>query len=135
MRKRLSPGQQAQTTLGQRGTIQTAIGYSSFPWNTHPNDQRIRVVPTGPFDRAWAGVQKNNLISRVGTKRTSMIGPQPVYLQQLAASTQTIQRSNLASTAYGLGPASLTAVQQQYAQSGQLQSLKSMILGRLRGRR
>lgn len=135
-RKLLTPGQQAAELVKARGTIQSPFGYTSFPWNTHPDDRFRRVYADGPFDRAWEGVQKINEMSKVGTARASFYNPNiPVFNFETKAQYTSIQKNNLASRSFGGGPASIAAQEQEYAQSGQPPSFMGMVLSRLRGSR
>ena len=133
-RRLRTPGQQAQTLIRDRGTIQSPIGYSQFPWNIHPVDRYRRVMPDGPFDRAWEGVQKINLISSVGMRRASFYNPNiPVFNFELKEQYPRIQSNNQASHSFGAGPGSIAAQEQQYQQSGVAPSFMQMVLSRLRG--
>jgi hypothetical protein len=136
MFSRASGGQQARLAARQRGVIQTGTGYTSFPWNTHPDDQRVRVFADGPFDRAWEGVQKVNLITSVGVLRAARYDPNsPVFNFETKQQTPRVQQNNWAAFSFGGGPASIAAQEQAYQESGQSQSFLSMVLGRLRGGR
>lgn len=133
----MSPGQQARYAAQARGIIQTRRGYTSFPWQTHPNDQFVRVFPDGPYSLKWTGVQKINLMSSVGTLRAARYGTQPVYLQQKRTQFSRIQYNNTAGGSFvGTGPAAQQWAQDEYTQSGTIQSFTQLVLGRLRyGRR
>jgi len=129
-----TPAQQARIAAQQRGDIQTKQGYTSFPWDTHPNDRYVRVFPDGPYDQQWAGIQKNNLISQVGTQRASTYGDEPMYLQEVRQHSGTVQSVNWAAYSAGAGPARIAAQQAAYAQQqAQPPSLLSTFMARLRG--
>lgn len=127
-----SPTRQAQVLVRDRGTIQSPFGYGVFPWNTHPNDTYRRVFPDGPFDRAWEGVQKINLISSVGMLRASIYDPNvPVFNFEDKSQLPRIERVH--GFTFGGGPASIAAQEQEYQQTGQAPSFLRMVIGRLRG--
>lgn len=131
-RQPLNGGQQAALAAQERGIVQTAVGYRQFPWNIHPDDAYVRVFPDGPYDRQWAGIQKINLISSVGTQRASVYGDEPVYIQQLRQYSGTVQAVNQAAYSQGAGPAVLAAQEQAMAQSSNPPPLWTSILARLR---
>lgn len=134
-RRRMTGGQQAQVLIRDRGTIQSPIGYTSFPWAIHPNDRYRRVFPDGPFDRAWEGVQKVNLMSSVGTARASFYNPDiPVFNFETKAQYGRIQSNNQASHSFGAGPASIAAQEQEFQQTGIPPSFLRMVMARLSGR-
>lgn len=136
MRKKLTGGQLAALAAQQRGIVQTPQGYTSFPWNTHPNDRYFRVFPTGPFTQAWQGVQKINLITSVGTKRSSVYNPNtPVFLRERLTQVSHIQQNNQAANSWGGGPAAIKAQEDYLQQTGQVQSFTQLVLGRLRNGR
>jgi hypothetical protein len=130
----MTPGQQAQVLVDDRGTVQSPVGYTQFPWNIHPNDRYRRVFPDGPFDRAWEGVQKINLMSSVGTRRASFYDPNiPVFNFETKKQYPRVQWNNQASHSFGGGPASIAAQEQEYQQTGQPPSFLGMVMSRLRG--
>lgn len=127
-------GEQAIEALQERGVVATQIGYTQFPWNIHPRDQRIRVVPSGPFDQAWQGIQKENLISRVGTKRSSQYGATPRFLQEINPRTSRVLLNNLGSTAQSsAGPGAIAEMTTEYQQTGQPVSFKQMVFRKMMG--
>lgn len=135
--RRLTPSEQAAIVLRERGVIATKVGYVPFPWNTRPVDRYIRVVPEGPFDRAWEGVQRVNELSKVGMLRASMYGTLPVMpMQTTRVKSTRFQRNNAAAFAFGAGPAA-AGEQQAYAEAYANQTASpgplTMFLRRLRG--
>lgn len=139
MRQRLrTPSQQAALLNRERGRIATRIGYRSFPWNTHPDDIRLRVPPSGPYSQAWQGVQRRNEISRVGTRRASMYGTFDVNPMQTAREqTPRIGYQNWAAYSFGGGPVIADsmdqATQDYWANQAPQASWLSTFLRRLRG--
>lgn len=116
-------------------------GYTSFPWDTHPNDRFIRVPPSGPYSQAWQGIQRVNLLSKVGVRRAALYGTFPISPLQTTRRQSSRMQWNTQPGVNGAGPA-LASEQEQayeayaYGQGQQPQSpgLLSMLLSRLRGR-
>lgn len=133
-RRKLSIAEQSKEAYLERGTIVTPIGYASFPWQTHPDDIYLRVPPNGPFTQAWQGIQRDNLISHVGTKRASMYSAEPVYLHQTKEQTSRVQQNNYAAQAFGMGPDLIASMDQEYQTTGQTRSFASMVISKLLGR-
>jgi hypothetical protein len=138
VRKRLTPAEQTEIFYRDRGNVQLGTNrqFNQFPWNIHPDDQYRRVFPDGPFDRAWEGVQKINLMSSVGTARSSFYDPNvPVFNFETKSQYGRVQQNNQASHSFGAGPASIAAQEQEYQQTGVPPSFLSMVMQRLRGGR
>jgi hypothetical protein len=104
MAKPASPSQQAEALVRARGVIQSPIGYTHFPWDLHPIDKRKRVPPGGPYDQAWQGVQRVNLMSRMGFRRASQYGPMPMPLQRNVLRRATVNQNNWSAFSFGAGP-------------------------------
>lgn len=130
-----TPSQQAALLNRERGRIATQQGFTSFPWNTHPNDRYVRVPPSGPFSQAWQGVQKINEISKVGTKRASQYGPMPNPLQTRRHQTERIGMQAWWG-GFGSGPVVADAMDQytqDYINAAPSPSPLRMFIRRLRG--
>lgn len=123
----------AQIAWDSMGKIQSPIGFTSFPWQTHPNDRYRRVFPDGPYTMEWPGVQKINLITSVGTQRASMYGDEPAYLTQLRSRSGTVQSVNWAAYSQGAGPAVIQAQEEAMQQSQRGPSFWQSVLARVRG--
>ena len=128
----MTPGEQAQLLVNERGDIWTNRGYTSLPIVIHPNDRYVRVPPGGPFDQAWQGIQKDNPVAHLGTSFADIANP----LQTQALSLPYIQQNNPTAMSVGAGPALAASQQNQYAAAvaNQRPSLTSSIMRRIRGR-
>jgi hypothetical protein len=49
----------------ERGYTMTVVGYTSAPWDIHPDDLYVRVPAAPLFDRVYQGVQKDNALSQL----------------------------------------------------------------------
>jgi len=141
-KRRLTPAEQAQLELEQRGVIATHTGYTPFPWDIHPVDQYIRVPPSGPLSQKWDGVQQVNEISKVGMLRSAIYGGLPDNpMQSHQTRTERINQVNWLSFSFGAGPVTAqdqNEATQEYwndqatpAQPSFLQSFLARLKGRI----
>jgi hypothetical protein len=134
VRRLRTPGQQAALASQERGNLRLQQGYTSFPWNTHPDDRYIRVFPDGPYSQKWDGIQKVNLISTVGVLRSARYTPEPAYLQEYATVVPHTQQVNWAAYSQGAGPAVIAQQQAEAQQQAMIPpSFWGAVMARIRG--